>query len=172
MSISDNDLGWMAAVIDMKGAISRKNNKARRTPQIVLRVDTKDSRIARRLCTLTGVTPEPHEVQLTPFVRRGCAEHCLEPHIHVDTDYPWRMPEVTRWSLTGATIAVVLLNVQPYMTTYGDYQADVELVIENLVTTGQGVGMVRASLGRLRQLGWVIPSDVEAKMAHSATVIL
>lgn len=171
LGISANDLGWMAAIIDAKGAVSRKSNKQRRTPQVILRVDTKEPRIARRLCTLTGVAPDFHEApRAEAFLRRGCAEHCREPHIHVDERYPWNMPAVTRWALTGASAAVVLLNLKPFMVTYGDYHADVELVIENLVTTGQGTGAVRASLERLRQLGWKIPVEVETKMATGVVV--
>src|SRR5277367_299229 len=170
VNIGINNLAWMAAIIDMKGRITRKNNKMRRTPQVVLQVDTKELRVARRLCALTDVAPGEHEVTSTSFARRGCIEHCLEPHIHVDIEHPWQMPAITRWALTGATAAVILLNIKPYMVTYGDYQADVDLIIENLVTRGQGTGMVRASLDRLRQLGWVIPQEVEAKMATGIAI--
>jgi hypothetical protein len=170
MTVAETDLAWMAAVIDVKGAVTVKRNKMRRTPQVVLYVSTKEARVARRLGSLTGVAPEPHERQASPFARRGCREHCLEPHIHVreDGDYPWQMPEVTRWSLTGAAMAVVLLSVRPYMVTYGEYAADVALVLENLVVTGQGAGMVRSSVDRLRELGWTVPPEIEKKMNAAA----
>jgi hypothetical protein len=167
--ITPVNLAWMAGVLDVKGAVTVKNNKSRRTPQVVLYVDTKEHRVGRRLSALTGVKPEPKEAQKVPFARRGCREHCLEPHVHVmeDGEYPWQMPETTRWSLTGATAAAVLLSLRPYMTTYSDYAGDVATILENLVTTGQGTGMVRASLDRLRELGWVIPAEIEEKMQEN-----
>jgi hypothetical protein len=158
------DMAWMAAVLDLKGAVVQKNNKTRKTPQLVLRADTRDPRIARKLAALTGVAPEPHERQENPFSRRGCAEHCLEPHVHVDPDHPWQMPQVTRWAVTGGAAAVILLNLRPYLTTYGDYIGSVALILKNLVTEGQGSGMVRSSLARLEQLGWKIPRQIENKM--------
>jgi hypothetical protein len=162
--LSTADLAWMAAVVDMKGRITLKANKMRRTPQVVLHVDTKEARVARRLALLTGVAPETHEKQAVAFARRGCVEHCLEPHVHVDGPYAWRMPETTRWSVTGAGAAVVLLGLRPYMVTYGDHAPAVAMILENLVTRGQGVGMVRSALGRLKELGWAIPTEIEEKM--------
>lgn len=167
-AVTTADMAWMAAVLDMKGRITLKQNKDRRTPQVVLHVDTKETRVARRLALLTGVAPEPHEKQVTAFARRGCAEHCLEPHIHVDTK--WQMPETTRWALTGAGAGAVLLTLRPYMVTYGDHAPAVTMILENLVTTGQGVGMVRSALDRLRELGWEIPKEIAEKMKEGSGV--
>lgn len=90
MKISKSDLGWVAGIIDLKVMIVRKNNKRRKTPQIVLLVDCKEDRVVRRLARLTGTAPEAHSQHpLKPFMRRGCKEHCKEPHIHVDEEYPW-----------------------------------------------------------------------------------
>jgi hypothetical protein len=165
--VNTEDLAWTAAVIDVKGAVTVKHNKQRRTPQVVLYVHTKEPRVARRLCALTGTEPEGHERQTAPFARRGCKEHCLEPHVHVreDGEYPWQMPETTRWAVTGAGAAVVLLNLRPYMVTYGDYADNVGLILGSLVTSGQGYGMVRASVDRLQQLGWALPAEIGKKMA-------
>jgi hypothetical protein len=168
--VNTADLAWMAAVLDMKGRITVKQNKDRRTPQVVLHVDTKESRVARRLALLTGVAPEPHEKMVASFARRGCREHCLEPHVHVDGPGAWQMPETTRWSLTGAAAALVLLGLRPYMVTYGDHAPAVTMILENLVTTGQGAGMVRASLERLQSLGWTVPPEIAAKTAAGAAV--
>jgi hypothetical protein len=169
--ITEADKAWMAAVVDVKGAVARKVSRSRRTPQVVLTVRVKDARIARRLGALTGVTPEVRESpKVSEFLRRGCAEHCAEAHIHIGSVYPWRMPEVTHWTLTGAAAAVVLSNLAPHMCTYGDYQADVAAITENLVTTGRGSGMVRASVERLRELGWAVPPALEVRVAALAAV--
>lgn len=165
--ISDADLGWIAAIIDMKGSIIVKDNKTRRnsTPQIVLRVDTTDKRIAQRLAELTGTSPEEREMSpMSPeFLRRGCKEHCLEPHIHV-TDDEKRVPLSTRWTVTGTSMGVVIWNIRKYMTTYSEYAPYMGLVFSNAVTKGQGVGMVRASVKRLKDLGWRIPVKLDREL--------
>jgi hypothetical protein len=161
-NISEAELGWMAAVIDMKGGVSRKANKARRTPQLVLVVDTKDPRIGQRLAAFTGSRAEVKE-RLLPneaFLRRGCASHCPEAHIHVDESSNWHMPEITRWTVTGAAMAVVLLNLAPYMSTYEEYADDVDEAIASMAVSGQGSGAVRAAVKRLEGLGWQIPKEI------------
>jgi hypothetical protein len=158
--ISKAELGWMAAVIDMKGHIVRKANQTRRTPQIVLMVDVKDPRIAQRLAAFTGSKVEAKE-QILPneaFFRRGCASHCPEAHIHIDEN--WQMPEVTRWAVTGAAMGIVLGNLAPYMSTYEEYADDVDEALTQMVTSGRGSGAVRASVRRLAGLGWRIPKEV------------
>ena len=164
--VTPTDKAWMAAVIDLRGAVVRKNNKSRRTPQVVLTLSVKDERIAQRLSALTGTAPEQHPAPTADsFLRRGCAQHCIVPHVHVDIPYPWQMPAVTRWSLTGVAAAVVLSNLAPYMSTFPDYAADVAEVTGNFAATGQGSGAVRATVRRLEQLGWKIPPAIARKIA-------
>ena len=169
MKISKSDLGWVAGIIDLKAMIVRKNNKRRKTPQIVLLVDCKEDRVVRRLAKLTGTAPEAHSQHpLKPFMRRGCKEHCKEPHIHVDEEYPWNMPETTRWTLTGAAAAIVLYNLSPYMSTYTEYRGTVDMIFATMVTEGQGSGQVRASVKRLAELGWTIPKKISDKLHLAA----
>jgi hypothetical protein len=166
MKISKAELGWMAAIIDMKGGISRKANHARRTPQLVLVVDIKDARIGQRLAAFTGSKAETKE-RLLPneaFLRRGCASHCPEAHIHVDESSNWHMPEITRWTVTGAAMAVVLLNLAPYMSTYEEYADDVDEAITSMAVSGQGSGAVRAAVKRLEGLGWQIPKEISRSL--------
>jgi hypothetical protein len=168
LPVTAADMAWMAGVIDVKGATLRKNNKTRRTPQVVLYVQEKDERIARRLSALTGIKPEAHARPLAEaFLRRNCAEHCVTPHVHVGTDaYPWQMPQTTRWALTGIAAAVVLANLAPFMSTYADYAADVAEVVGNFAAAGHGSGAVRKTLLRLSALGWQIPAAVTVRLAE------
>jgi len=167
--VTASDLAWMAAVIDLKGLVVRKKNRMRRTPQVVLTFSSKDERIAQRLSALTGTSPEPHAApRADGFIRRGCTEHCPEPHVHIGEDaYPWNMPTVTRWSVTGIAAAVVLLNLAPYMSTYDDYAAEVAEILGSFAATGQGSGAVRATLARLSALGWQVPAVVKVRMAEA-----
>ncbi len=161
MSISKAELGWMAAVIDMKGHLVRKSNHARRTPQVVLMVDTKDPRISQRLAAFTASKAEvkKHIPPGEAFTRRGCVIHCPEAHIHID-ETTWQMPGVTRWAITGATMVIVLTNLAPYMSTYEEYADDVEEALSAMAVSGRGSGAVRAAVKRLSGLGWRIPGKV------------
>src|SRR6266705_2499856 len=82
--IRQTDLAWMAAIVDTHGRVIRKNNKTRNTPQVILKVDTSDSRVGLRLAELTGTGPEPKEKRFSSeFMRKGCSIHCPQPHVHV-----------------------------------------------------------------------------------------
>lgn len=169
LPVTAADMAWMAGVIDVKGTLLRKNNKTRRTPQVVLYLNIKDRRIARRLSALTGTAPEEHTRSQLPegFLRRNCAEHCVTPHVHVgDEGYPWQMPVTTRWAITGIAAAVVLANLAPFMNTYGDYAGDVAGIIGSFAAEGQGSGAVRKTLLRLSSLGWQIPAAVTVRLAE------
>lgn len=169
LPVTAADMAWMAGVIDVKGAVIRKNNKTRRTPQVVLYVQTREERIAVRLSALTGIAPEAHERRLPEqFLRRNCAEHCKVPHVHVgEGEYPWQMPPTTRWALTGIAAAVVLANLAPFMSTYPDYAEDVVMIVGNFAAAGQGSGAVRKTLLRLKALGWQIPVAVAVRLAEA-----
>ncbi len=165
-TVTETDKAWMAAVIDVKGAVIRKSNKMRATPQVVLYVAAKNPRIAARLSALTGTAPEEHPSPgPSEFIRRSCSEHCPAPHVHVGDDgHPWRMPATTRWTLTGIAAAVVLGNLSPYMSTYDEYAGDVAQILATFAARGQGSGMTRVAVTRLAELGWKVPSLVRRKM--------
>jgi hypothetical protein len=162
--ITETDKAWMAAIVDLKGSVVRKKNKMRKTPQVVLTMSAKNPRIAARLSALTGTAPEAHPSPTAEqFLRRACAEHCTEPHVHVG-EYPWQMPETTRWSVTGIAAAIVLVNLAPYMSTYADYAGSVAEVFATFAAKGQGSGAVRATVNRLDELGWSVPPIVKRKL--------
>jgi hypothetical protein len=170
--ISKADLGWMAAVIDLKGKIYQKTNRSRATPQLVLHVQSKDRHIINRLAALTGTEPEPHDAKgPADFMRHPCREHCPDAHVHV-IEYPWQMPQSGTWTITGVGMGIVLANIKPYMTTTQPqqstnsytYKEAMELVFGNAVLKGQGVGMVRSSTLRLMNLGWTVPPKMIVKL--------
>jgi hypothetical protein len=166
--VTETDKAWMAAVIDLKGAVIRKNNKMRATQQVVLYVSAKNPRIAARMSALTGTAPEEHPSPgPSEFIRRSCSAHCPAPHVHVGDEggYPWRLPTTTRWTLTGIAAAVVLGNLSPYMSTYDQYAGDVAQILATFAARGQGSGMTRVAVARLTELGWKVPTLVKRKMA-------
>jgi hypothetical protein len=156
--IPEAKLGWFAAILDMKGNIIHKNNKQRATPQLVLMVESKNWNIIRELARLTGSFAEPQKPRdAKDFMRRGCTEHCPDPHVHVPDE--WKLPAIARWTITGAGVAIVLHNVLPYMSDADrkGFPLLMDEATENLVLQGQGSGRVRETIRRMETLGWELP---------------
>lgn len=147
-------LGWMAGVLETRGKIRRVDNPLRKTVQLILQVQSRHLDVVNRMCELTGVRSQPTAAkQIADQHRRGCVDHCPEPHFHV-TPY---LPAMNRWAVTGAGAAIVLHNLMPYLCMVGGMQAVVDEVIAALPAAGRGRPAVEASIARLRKLGWVIP---------------
>lgn len=160
-------LAWMAGIIDLKGRIIRKNNKQRKTQQVVLMVETKIIPIIRELSTLTGTNPEYIQgSNVKEWLRKGCAEHCPERHVHVEStnDYPQMMPPHGRWTITGAGAAIVIYNLELFLVSDNGLPEMMHEVIEKTVLTGQGSAMVLTSIRRLSLLGWQLPEKFQVVM--------
>lgn len=152
------DMGWMAAVIDLKGKIYEKQNKQRLTPQLVLHVSSKDQRIVERLSKMTGTKPAMRD-QREPaeFMRHPCGAHCPEAHQHVTK---FDMPDSGVWTVTGLAMAIVLWNLRPFMASSYQYTERIEQVLRNTKLNGKGCGSVRTSVQRLIDLGWPLPPHI------------
>jgi hypothetical protein len=160
MTISMTSLGWMAGIIDLKGRLHYKANQQRVTTQTILNVDSKDPAIIRQLGLLTGTKPEfKNTKSLSDFIRRGCNEHCPEAHVHV-TDREW-IAEISRWTITGAGLVVVLDNLLPFLVIDKGYREVVDQIQKVTAYSGRGSGAVYATLARLRDLGWDLPPVYE-----------
>jgi hypothetical protein len=163
--IPDHVLGWMAAVIDLRGKIIRKKNRSRATPQLVLMVETRHYAIVKELGRYTGTSPELRDKMrnMPEWMRKGCTEHCPQPHIHVGdrNGYEWQMPAVTRWTITGAGAAVVLANLMPFLRREQGFEELVQEIATNVIPltegTTQGLAAVQRQVQRLHDLGWTIP---------------
>lgn len=152
--ITEAQLGWMAAILDLKGMALVKNNQQRATRQLVMAVQSKDSVVINGLSRMTGTQPNPGSTRPpNKWMQRGCSDHCPEPHVH----YEGGLPPITQWSITGAGALVVLYNTMPYMQRPDKWEAMAAETRENVKLTGQGSGMIRASVQRLADLGWQIP---------------
>ena len=162
----------MAGVLDLKGKFVSKINKSRATPQMTLYVETKAIMIAERLSQLTGVAPGLKEPKpISEFMRRGCDVHCPAPHVHVNNlidknGDDLEMPRLSRWTITGAGIVVIVHNVAPYLceenrTSFLAVAEDVRLYTP---LAGQGSGAVVSAVRRLAILGWKLPDGYESVM--------
>jgi len=150
--ISIPKLAWMAGVIDMKGRTRRVIHISRRNPLYILQVETSNLVVARQLCKLTGTRVEYSEAKILEVrSRRGCAEHCPEPHQHVTPV----LPKVGRWHISGAGAAIVLHNLMPYFGgETGNLKQFCVDVFDNLPLGGRGRHAVDQSIKRLSGLGW------------------
>lgn len=158
-----HDLGWMAGVIDLKGRILVKQNKMRKTRQIVLAVESAERPVIKRLARMTGTNPEyMAQRPLKDWMRRGCNDHCPEAHIHIHDER--EMPPMSRWTITGAGAATVLTTLLPFLATDRGWEDLIKEVLDNTPLTGQGATAVLGSLNRLRELGWDLPEKFEAAL--------
>lgn len=161
MSIPIAQLGWMAGILDLKGSVIRKHNKQRATPQMVLIVESRHSTVIRQLSRMTGTAPEfQQEKPVEPWMRRGCAEHCPEQHVHVNYEKS-HMPAVARWTVTGVAMAIVLYNVLPFLHNDDKpFMEAMESALSQITPEGQGRAAIDRAIVRLKDLGWEIPDAV------------
>lgn len=163
MALPIAKLAWMAGVLDLKAKVTNKNNKMRATPQRVLYIESQELPVIRQLAELTGTNPEAtKERGIKDFMRRACSEHCPDHHVHTEVS----LPSLLRWTITGAGLVVVVSNTLPYM-----FSEDKKFLLQSAMVScmtetalnGQGSGATRASLRRLKNLGWdLLPSFEEA----------
>lgn len=166
MSIPVAQLGWMAGVIDLKGRVVTKKNKTRSTPQVVMYVETKESDIIKELARMTGLNPEMKRVPETAtFYRRPCNAHCPDAHSCVD-ESTYSFPQVARWTITGAVIAVVLSNLRPFLRTNRGYDELLLQIMGQASFSGRGMGATVKAIRRMEALGWDIPEEIAAEIAE------
>lgn len=156
-------LAWVGAILDMKGSIIHKKNQMRRTPQLVLMVETKQIDVVRELSKLTGTNAELQKPRTAKdFMRRACSDHCPEAHVHQNDN--WQMPAIARWTITGAGAGIVLHSVMPYMVTDRGFTEMMRDTLKNAVIFGQGAGATMVMVKRLYSLGWELPPEISAKL--------
>jgi hypothetical protein len=159
--IPETDIGWLAGILDFQGHIIKKDNqqRARGSVQVVLYVETRIEPIITRLSRMTGTAVEPHpQAKLKEeWTRKGCQEHCPEAHVHVPPTI-LAMPDMYRWTVSGAALAVVLWNVRDYMcTTDEPWNWAIATALASTKLTGQGSGAALGAVRRLAGLGWELP---------------
>lgn len=156
--IEPTRLGWMAGILDMQGHVIQKRNQQRSTSQVVVMVESVNRPVVSRLCDLTGQQAELKDATPLPeaWSRRGCIEHCPDAHVHLVDEKPLR--QRSRWTVTGASAAIVLHGVQSYLTSWEEKYADAyHLIMEEVALSGRGSGMTRVGARRLMGLGWELP---------------
>lgn len=162
-------LGWMAGVLDLRGKVSRKKNPQRRSAQVVLLVESKHAGVIQRLSQLTGTKPESRtaEYQNKEWMRRNCAEHCDDPHTHVEAG---SLPSAWRWTVTGGSMSVILHNVMPYLSTDQGWDLLYQEGLDSSTLDGRGSMAAVRSIHRLQSLGWELPPEILARLQERAQI--
>jgi hypothetical protein len=159
--ITDKDLNWMAGIMDLKGKSKLVIAPSRNyRPLLVLYVESAQVLVIDELCKLTGTKgSDSLETEAGEWDKRGCSKHCPEAHIHVNKT----LPATRRWSVTGASAAIVLHNVVPRLRN-GSQQKTFQVLMHDGIRLapkrGQGRGAVDATIKRLMVLGWLIPDEL------------
>lgn len=156
--VSNTTLAWVAGIIDSSGKIVRKKNPQRseRTKQIVLYVETKELAIIKRLSDITGIRPTTREATTTfGWSRKGCVIHCPDKHIHID-NAPI-MPTIGRWTITGASAAIILWNIIGLLITDRGMSDVLHELLIQVPVSGQGRAAIDRAIDRMERLGWDIP---------------
>lgn len=159
MAIPMNKLGWFAGVVDLKGRVRNIKAPSRKSPLLTLRVDSRELSVIRELCSLTGTRPSfKAEKQTDDWARKGCVEHCPEPHVHVERTFP----AIGTWHITGTGAAVVLYNLIPFLLSdRGFAELMNDAIAEIPDRTRPGRHAIDMSIRRLKELGWEIPPQLE-----------
>jgi hypothetical protein len=167
--VDEANLGWMAAVLDLRGKVTRKKNPQRRTPQIVLMVESKHPGVIQRLSKLTGTKPESRTAEYLnkEWMRRNCTQHCDEPHQHVQAG---SLPSAWRWTVTGGSMSVILHNVIPYLATDQGWELLYQEGLDVSSVDGRGSTAAVRSLHRLQSLGWVLPAEILDRLQEQARI--
>jgi hypothetical protein len=151
----------MAGVLDMKGRTRKLFAPSRNTPMFTLMVETQLLSVVRRLSKLTGTRVAYSDKRsLSPAIRRGCVEHCPEPHTHINPV----IPEIGRWHISGVGAVIVLDNLMDYFTD--DVAAKHREFIDEAMTwidptKGRGQHAIKKTIKRLDGLGWQILPELE-----------
>lgn len=161
--ITEAQMAWMAGVLDLKGRLFIKRNETRRTRQVTWAVDSKELMVVRHLCDLTGTKPEGRgNKPLSEIIRRNCAEHCPEAHVHVEPV----MPTVLRWTATGAAFVILHDNLQQYLQVDRGYDEVATEILKDPAVSARGSTAVMRSVARLNALGWEIREPYASALAN------
>lgn len=161
--ITFKNQAWMAGIIDLKGRLLYKSNPTRKSSrQITLSVETSVAAVTKRLAAMTGTSPEAKSRKpLSEMLRRQCTEHCPDAHVHVDDHL--HMPAVSRWTISGAGMIVVLEGLEPYLCedTWLGFADGLAEARSKVSFNGRGAYAVLSCINRLHALGWALNDQFE-----------
>lgn len=145
-ALTPERLAYVAGVVDARAHIEVTNRHGR--PQPRLSVTTRRRPLLDHLAALTGTNVS---VDDRGYERRGCGEHCAEPHVHV-------VRQSAKWRVDCGRATVVLYNVLPLLVSQVDDAR--RALLAGLDAWPPARGNTGAQMAAL---GWPIP-DAPADM--------
>jgi hypothetical protein len=131
-------IAYIAGVIDVRSRI--KIQRFGETDLPLVAVSTPDARLARFLCSATGMNPV---LVRRDYKRVGCHDHCDRRHLHVKS-------QTSRWTVSGAKATIVLAATRPYLHIQ-TRDADAALAC------GLSATHKPATPTKMAALGWPLP---------------
>lgn len=140
MTLTDADLVYVAAVVDLLGHVTVRSMEGTDLPYIA--ISTRHVELLSDLGEMTGT-----KVLTTrrAYNQHRCREHCDEAHQHVES-------VSGRWQLTGAKATVLLAAIKPFIR----FQ---KTDIEEALKVGLGAPKKPATPNKMKALGWPIPEE-------------
>lgn len=162
--IPPTKLGWLAGVLATRGKTKMVEAPSRAgKPFASLYVETGELMIVKELCRLTG-TQGAYRDSVLPveWDKRGCAEHCPEPHIHVERE----IRQTGRWHVSGIGAAIVIYNVLPYLLEGQEFTERAHGLMTAALDRApkrytRGRHAIEETIRRLESLGWMIPPGLK-----------
>lgn len=139
--ITDAELSYMAAVIDVQGNIRvMETQGGTLLPRVML--SCPNLALLDYFGSMTGMKPI---LVKRSFDRHRCSIHCEEAHDHITS--------VTgRWSVSGAKATVMLAAIEPYIR----FQ---KAETEEALKVGLAAPKKPATPAKMKALGWPIPEE-------------
>lgn len=136
--LTERELAYFAGVIDVMGTMRVRDVRGTELPFV--EVNCPNLPLLEWLAdkTGTGVTKVRRD-----YKRNGCADHCPEPHVHIESSSG-------RWSVSGVRATVVLHNLLPYL------QLQVETAMD-VLAKGLWAPRKPATVTKMTELGWATP---------------
>lgn len=144
---SEADLRYMAGVFDAGASytVTGGNDRVRQMGMICVGRIERD--VQRWLLVTAGGFSGRREGYEMLQDRKGCSEHCPEPHVHMRGTI--RRPE---WRVQGFTSYIILENLRPYLRGWNEQAQRIIDIESPCVTTAR-----KKTRESLERLGWRIP---------------
>lgn len=139
----ERELAYAAGVLDVMGTLRVRDVRGTELPFV--EVSCPNMVLLEWLADRTGVGVTKVR---RDYNRNGCADHCPEPHVHIESFS-------CRWSVSGVRATVVLHNLLPYL------QLRVETAMD-VLAVGLCAPRKPATVAKMTELGWAEPEFAPA----------
>jgi hypothetical protein len=139
------DLAYLAGLIDMRFWVSWQRDSQLQLGATV----TKVPEVATFLQQIIGGGTTT--TQRNESFRHPCKQHCKHAHQHIDASVG------TRFMVTGVRAAIVLLNCEPYLLRWAEYEPMLTSFRDYYDAGKMDARRIRLMVDKMHEEGWEIP---------------